>query len=202
MSTLPTSMNEFMELLKQIALIFGVVAPAAKLLLGWAGSPKNLEERYSRIERFFSQGGEELTPLLREAAMGAALGHLKLSAVEIAISIKEREPTRFIERYLQVRPYLSPNVEGTMFVLKSAAASPFWRNVVRSVSFFFYATFAASAGWLALFGVPELLVSSKWLPAVGGSVLSILFGWAAWLSIVEGRRITWAIQLHAAQHAT
>jgi len=192
-------MEQLIELLKQAALVIGVVAPGVKLLFGWAMAPKNLEDRYSRVERFFHCGGPELSPLLMESAFGSALGHLRLTAIEIPLVLKQREPTRFMERYLQVQQYIGPNADGTAFVLRSAAASHIWCNVVRLLSLGLYVAFAAAAGWLGLFGAPSLLAAAKWLPAIGATLLSVLFAVAAWLSIVEGRRITWAIGLHASQ---
>ena len=147
------SMDQLIDLLKQAALLLGVVAPGLKFLLGSRGSAKSLEDRYSRIERFF-QGAHELPGLRMEAAFGAVLGHLKLSAIEIPLLLRQREPTQFIERYLQVRHYLGAKVDGESFVLRSAAARPVWRNTVRAVSFAFYILFAAVAGWLVIFGVP------------------------------------------------
>ena len=194
-------MEQLVEVLKQVALVMAVAASAVKLLLGWALPPKNLEERYSRVERFFQCGGLELPPLLMEAALGAALGHLKLSAAEIPLILKQSEPTRFLERYLQIQQYLGPNAGRTAFVLRSTAASPFWRNLVRLVSVVVYVVFAAVAGWLGLFGIPILLAKASWFPAAGAGALCLLFALAAWFSIIEGRRVTWAIQLQASQSA-
>lgn len=173
----------------------------SKFLLGTRSSPKSLEDRYSRIERFFELGAHELPGLRMEAAFGAVLGHLKLSAIEIPLLLRQREPTRFIERYLQVRHYLGPKVDGASFELRSAAVRPAWRNIVRAVSFACYVLFAGVAGWLVIFGVPALLDQSQWLRAAGALALATLFACAAWLSIIEGRRISWAIQLHRTQVA-
>jgi hypothetical protein len=195
-------MEYFIQILKQIVLVIGVAAPAIKIIFSWASFPKNLEERYSRIARFFQCDGLNLPPLLMEAALGAALGHLKLSATEIPLVLKQREPTRFLDRYLQVQQYLAPNVSGTAFILRSIAASLFWRNFVRICLTIFFVPFALGSSWLAFFSIPMLMTKESWFQAVGAGALCIVFAVAAWVFFVESRRITWAVQLQASQRAT
>ncbi|MDE2397254.1 MAG: hypothetical protein KGM91_17615 [Burkholderiales bacterium] len=194
-------METLIEVLKQLAVAVGVVAPVFKFLPKWLGKTVNFGERHDRLQRFFTEGGADLPPLQMEAAIASALGHDKLSAKDIRFLIRLREPSRFLRRYLEVRQYLRPNDDGTRIELASTAASIFLRNVVRTLSAVFYVAFAGSAGWLLLFGAPSLIAQSSWLRAAGALGLTVPFAFAAWLSLVEARRITWALELHKHQDA-
>jgi len=192
-------MNELIEILRKTVVILGVLAPILKLIINRTNSLKNLNDQLSRVERFFHSGGTDLPPLLMEHAMGAAMGHLKLSAQEIPLILKQREPTQFIERYLQVKSYLRPDVASAKFVLKSAASSSLWGGIVRWLLFFLYGVFAGTSMWILLYRLPSLISSFDWLNTIFSFLISLIFGASAWFFLIEGRRITWALQLHASQ---
>lgn len=194
-------MEQYIDILKQLGGILAVAIPAVKLWLsGRAPRPKELEERADRLQKFFHDGGLEQQPILLEARFGAALGHLSLSAKEIPLLLRQASPTQFLQRYLHVKQYIEPAADGSVFVLKSLAASRFSSIIIRFTMFLLYGLYASAAAWILLQELPALITAAAWLKALGAITFSCFAAFGAWHFLIEGRRISWAIQLQRTQN--
>lgn len=193
-------MDQYIELLKLFAGILSVVIPAITLWFSQrTPRQRELEDRARRLQTFFHDGGVDLPPILMEATFGGALGHLKLNANEIPIVLRQKAPTQFLQKYLDVREYLEPSEDGSRLVLKSIAASSSGNLVFRWVALFFYSIFAMSAMWLLFEHIPVLVSKSSWMQAFGTLMLILLFAGMAWHFLIMARRVSWALQLYRTQ---
>lgn len=194
-------MEQYIDILKQLGGILAVAIPAIKLWFsGRVPRTRELEERADRLQKFFHDGGLEQHPMLLEARFGAALGHLNLNATEIPLLLRQSAPTQFLQRYLRVKQYIEPAADGSVFVLKSIAASWFTRNLIRGVMLILYVLYATAAVWMLLQELPALITATAWLKALGAVAFSCFAALGAWYFLTEGLRISWAIQLQKTQN--
>lgn len=196
-------MEQYIDLLKQVGGILAVAIPATKLWFSRrAPRTKELEGRADRLQKFFDNGGLEQHPIMLEARFGAALGHLNLSAKEIKLLLQQASPTQFLLRYLHVKQYIEPAANGSIFILKSLAASRFLSRVMQIAMFLVYVLYAGAAVWILLQELPVLITTAAWLKALGAVVFSFFSALGAWYCLIEGRRISWAIQLQKTQNTS
>lgn len=194
-------MEQYIDILKQLGGILAVAVPAVKLWLSVkTPGPKELEERADRLQKFFHDGGLEQHSILVEARFGAALGHLNLSAKEIPLLLRQASPTQFLQRYLHVKQYIEPAADGSVFILKSLAASRFLSIFTRAAMFLLYLLYAGAAAWVLLQELPTFITASAWLKVLGAVAFSCFAALGAWYFLIEARRISWAIQLQRTQN--
>lgn len=195
-------MENYIDILKHLSGIVAIVASALKIWLS-AKIPKSkeLEERADRLQKFFHAGGLEQHPILVEARFAAALGHLNLTATDITLILRQTAPTQFLQRYLHVKQYIKPAADGSVFVLKSVAASRFLSIFTRGAMFIMYTLYASAAVWMLLQELPSLISAAAWLDVLGTLTFICFAAVGAWYFLIEARRISWAIQLHQKQCA-
>lgn len=196
-------MEQLIELLKYLSAALAVLAPLFKIFPGRSSEgKKKLEERHSRIKAFFDEGGTERHAFLVESAFGAAMGHTKLSAVEIPIILRQKKPTQFMGIYLRVRVYLAPDKTGTTLELQSIAKHAHLRKTLVFLGFIVYVVLVCTAVWLLFYLAPRQISAQSWGNLLGTVSVAVLFSSAAAYCLMEASRLHWAAGLHSTQSAT
>lgn len=196
-------MTDWIEVLKYLSSIVAVLAPLPKVFLPRGSERKRkLQDRDRLITKFYDEGGVELPPFRREAALGAALGHTRLTASEIPLILSQKNPTSFIASYLKARGNLSPSSDGSKFELRSVAAKPCLRRVLQTLGVLLYFLLAISALWLLFSVAPKVALTGDWSRLAKTLMLAFLVAFAAIVLLIESAGLYWAAKLYAEQRKT
>jgi hypothetical protein len=189
------------EVLKYVSGVLAILAPLAKQFFGASmlRRPKELEERFERIKRFFDEGGIERHPLIVEASFAAAIGHTRLNADEIRILLRQRKPTQFIGSYVRVRDYLSPSADGMRLELQSVAAVPALRWLFIFAGVLLYAAFVGAGLWLTFWIAPQEVKARAWSGVALTLSLAVMFGGVAFFCLGGAGHLYIAKRLEARQ---
>jgi hypothetical protein len=196
------SMDHMTNALKFIGSALAIIVPLFKAFRARSGEPrKELEERYLRIKAFFDEGGINRPAFLMEASFGAAIGHLQLSALEIPLILRQREPTQFLPQYLRVRGYVAPANDGARFELRSLAAHSGIRRafIVLGISLYFFLAFTAI--WLVFHLTPKAAAADSWGSVLGSLCLGAILGTSGVFFLRDASRLYWAAKLASTQES-
>ena len=187
-------MQSLDEILKIFGAVVALLIPFLKPSTGpLIGRHKKLEERHRRLRQFFDEGGTRRPALLVESSFGAALGHLKLTATEISILLRQSRPTVFIATYLRVRGHLIIDATGTKFVLRGVAACTWGRRTLVALGLVVYAFFFLAAGWVAFYLAPPYFKQGDWGNVAACLLLVAFLVYIAGYALVLSSRLYWAV---------
>lgn len=194
-------MDDLIELLKALAPIAGVALAAGKMLFpeGDGRESRKFEERRDRIKEFLSAYDERAHPFVIEASFAAAIGHSKISAIELPILLRQRKPTEFIAVYANVQDYLASNAEGTQLQLRSLASNKWVRRPLVIMGVLLYLFMAGAACFFGLYVLPDAFATRSWSKGFSSMFYPTVFAATAWYILAGSSRLQWAAKLHRDQ---
>lgn len=196
-------METIVEILKYLAPVLGGLAAITGAIAkyfhdGRIRPRRDLKARYLGIKAFFEDGGINVHPFLMECAFAAAIGHARLSAEDIPLVLRQKNPSSFISAYLSIRHYLAPNSNESRFELRGLAARPRLRNLAKYLGLGSYIVLVAASMWL-LYRSVEVAAAGAWSQFGGYLVLTFFFAALAAYCLIQASHLHWAVKLFDAQ---
>lgn len=184
---------------KSLSALIIALLTASKSYLRGQGNWRPHRDQHEQLTTFFKAGGIHQHPILVEHSFGAVMGHTKLGASEIALLLRQTDPTNFIRSYMRVRTHLRPASSLDCFELSGTARHQALRISLTILGIIIYVIAALPAAYALLTKLPDEILHRSWPAALSTVVACGILGVFAIIVIYETGRLNGAKKLFDSQ---